>query len=226
MFLRKRNKESGFTLIELMVANTIMIIVFATVISMFLVNKEKLDYESNKSVRLASLSFASAEILKSLRSKVSYPWTHPETLQAVSSSAATTQIAFLAYDPVNSIVAPYTSLRQIVFNNGELSYLRQVGGKSQRLMRNVTFFKVFDDAVTPRAGFTGIPSALPNRNITLPDGTTGVVHGYTVLIEVSIPTRTASKATLNKDVLGNDISGFEKRLWRYYQLYPESGNTF
>lgn len=223
-----RNKEKGFTLIELMTTNMIMIIVFTMVVSLFVVNKQKLDYQSDKSARIARMDFALLEVSKAIRGSVSYPWNEVQTIPAVDSGQDTVSFAFKSFDSNLNPVSPYVVRRMISFNSatGELFLQREAGGVNQKLLSNVMHFKIFNDIITPRAGFTGIPLALPNRSIILPNGTADVVNSYTVMVEISIPARNANIPVNNSDVRGNAVVGNETRVWRYLQIYPENGELF
>ena len=172
-------------------------------------------------------------------------------------TAATTSLTFWVWDPVEA-VDPNTKvvLRKYAYDPAteNLGYDRMIGSRdvygnvvaqadtsaSNDILRNVTFFKVFKDDLTPRAVFQavgasktvngGIPDPMAIRTLARynpadpPNPTNVSVPSYTVLVEVAVDAGYKTGSFI--DVLGNDqspgVGDGRKRIWRYIQVQPRT----
>lgn len=220
-------KEKGFTLVELMIALFMSAIIYAGIVIIFNENKAQMEHATNRAEAVSALNHAISEISKVVRSGVSDPWTIGGTTPAANSPLPTSDFYVDVYDPARNPLSPYLVQRYIDFNtvNNTLGIRMSANTGRRKLAENVTFFKIFDDSVTPRAGFIDIPPPLPDATRILPDGSQVVVHGYTILIQISIDILNR-KSQENMSVDGSPSPAGTQSVWRCLQIYPENPYIF
>lgn len=222
----KLQKQQGFTLIEVMISIVVAMVVLAGLMLTFTNQSSQYQYQNKRIDASQDLEFALKFIARDLRSALVGSVAGAPTINITSSGTApfeTTQLRFEVWDAALAPAASTTKrvLRHYGYTLASKSivYDRDAATLSTReILPNVTLFKVFDDSVTSRAGYTGIPAAQPNNVIPDPasPGTPLSVPGYTILIEVEVPV--GYKGGSLKDVRGNVVT--TKRIWRYAQVYP------
>jgi type II secretory pathway pseudopilin PulG len=228
----KLQKQQGFTLVEVMISIVVAMVVLAGLMLTFTNQSNQYQYQNKRVDSSQDLEFAIKYIARDLRSALIGGATSVIITDNAAPNPYTQTLTFKVWDSVKAAGVPANkppfsaeSQRGIVtrtynYNAGlkSLRYDRESSTISYReILPHVTFFKVFDDAVTPRAGYTGIPAA--QLNIWIPDpakpNTLLPASGYTILIEAEV--QASYKGGSLKDVRGNAVT--TKRIWRYAQVY-------
>jgi len=219
--------EKGFSLIELMVSLVMAAVIYASVTVTFIENKSEMHHLTERAAAVSQLNSGLLQIQRIVRSSLSDPWGIAGTTPVVNSAAATDDIYIDAYDSSINNISPYLVERHIEYDSVNKTIFLYMDGlnRKRKLIENVEFFKVFDDTITPRAGYTGIPNALPAANKTLPDGTASVVNGYTVLVEIYIDIL-GKKESENLNSRGVAVPNKKQAIWRYVQIYPQNPIIF
>jgi len=223
----KRDRERGFTLIEFMVAIVVALVLLAGLVASFTQQNSEYRYRNKRIDSAQDLEFVIRFVADDIRSALvmtSSP-ANPVTITPSAGVGVTTDVRFTVWDEnASGVPASKRAVRHYIYDaaNGVLRYDRNDPAGTQpgsRILDHVTFFKVFNDSVTARGGFTGIPAPLPSIN--LPDPPATGVPGYTILIEVEVDA--GYKEGSFVDVRGNNVgvSG-HKRIWRYVQVYPRT----
>lgn len=216
------SQEKGFTLIEMMVTMLIAMVVLGGLMLNFTQQNSEYKYQGKRIDAVQDLEFAIKFVAEDVRSALMSGTTTVIITPTPPSLLVTTNVDFYVWDETFSVTADKRAHRQYTYSaaNKSLSYDRELTTASPgEVLPHVTFFKVFDDAVDARTGFTGIPSAQPSINLLDP-AVTGV-SGYTILIEVEVDAGYKNGSFV--DVRGNNvgITG-HKRIWRYIQVYPRT----
>ncbi len=240
----RRKNEAGLTLVELLVAMVVAMVVLAGLLLTFTQQYGEYKHQSKRVDAVQDLEFAITFVADDLRSALHGMGLDPvETNGFGSRTAATGDLRFWVWE-TNAAYSPDANQRarrryHYDAANETLCYDRQVAvgaddtvtasGSCQvdsEVLRNVTFFKVFQDSTTPRDAFGDIPAALPSlniRNVSDPINRSMSVPAYTILIEVAVDA--GYKKGSFVDVLGNDqrpgVGDGRKRVWRYVQVQPQ-----
>jgi len=228
----KLKKQQGFTLVEVMISIVVAMVVLAGLMLTFTNQSNQYQYQNKRIDASQDLEFAIKFVARDLRSALvgltavavnGAAVAAPSSIVITSAGAApfaTTTLIFEAWDGA-SAAATGRVTRYYSYAGNSLAYDRDVSTSSPsaaEVLPNVTLFKVFDDSVTSRAGYAGIPAAQPN--ILIPDpanpSTPLSVPGYTILIEVEVSAGYKGGGMVN--VIG--VPTTTKRIWRYAQVYP------
>ena len=215
----KLQKQQGFTLVEVMISIVVAMVVLAGLMLTFTNQSNQYQYQNKRIDATQDLEFAIKFVARDLRGAlVGLPII--SITDAVVDPYATTDLTFEVWDAsLGGANARVTRYYKYVQANKMLRYDRSIPAIStEELLPHVTLFKVFDDSVTSRAGYAGIPAAQPNTLIPDPEnpGAPLSVPGYTILIEVEVPAGYKGASTVN--VKG--VATTTKRIWRYAQVYP------
>lgn len=241
------SREQGFTLIELLVTMLIALVILAGLVANFTEQSREYKYQMKRLDAVQDLEFVIKYMAEDLRSAL---WSDPSVAAATvdpnpvetnsfAGTAATTDLTFWVWDNAVSGTDANTELAERQYHwdsaNKVLQYDRIITTKSvtgvdtaqavslSDMLPNVTFFKVFKDDTTSRAGFSDIPTALPDKTLSDAEGNPVTVPGYTILIEVAVDAGYKEGSFL--DVKGVDVrttTDKRKRVWRYVQVYPMS----
>ncbi|RME56777.1 hypothetical protein D6779_10000 [Candidatus Parcubacteria bacterium] len=220
------DSENGFTLVELLVTLVIAMVIMAGLMATFVQQNSEYKYQNKRIDAVQDLEFGIRFIADDIRSAL-VDAANPTAPLAITNDVVdgyTSDLSFTVWDELAG--DPYTkrATRHYIYDgtNKILKYDRHdpsLTSTGKEILSNVTYFKVFNDSVDSRAGFTGIPTALPPVN--LPDPAADNVPGYTILIEIEVDAGYKEGSFI--DVRGNNvgISG-HKRVWRYVQVHPKT----
>ncbi|MDQ7058013.1 MAG: prepilin-type N-terminal cleavage/methylation domain-containing protein [Ghiorsea sp.] len=196
--------QRGFTLVEVLISIVVAMTILGGLMLMFISQSGQYKYQNKRIDTTQDLEFSIKFIASDLRSALIggttidiytggaveptptlglqfKVWDKPEADALVLAGGPAAFVAdanigrvtrSYAYDPIGK----------------RLGYDREGSAVNVReILSHITYFKVFEDTVTPRAGFLNIPNALPPINVPGPDSNNPVAtNGYTVLIEVEV----------------------------------------
>lgn len=231
--MNNETKQSGFTLIELMVTLVVAMVVLGGLMLNFASQNSEYKYQSKRIDAVQDLEFAIKFIAEDLRGALQSAALEISIAPVPPSALATTSVDFYVWDVDEAFAASKRAHRKYVYDsaNKTLKYDREidnatVGGAESviEILPNVTFFKVFNDTAENTAAergdlFSGIPSAQTAIDLINP-AVTGV-PGYTILIEVEVDAGYKNGSFV--DVLGNNVGiAGHKRIWRYIQVQPKT----
>lgn len=221
-----RDKEIGFTLIELMVSLLIAMVIMAGLFFSFSQYSTEHNYQNRRVDAVQDLEFAIKFIAGDLRaalmvSPVGIANPNPVENANFAGVASTSGLTFWVWDTANGVVNSQAQRKYALIGNSlrydrEASVLDNTGNANQEILSNVTFFKVFKDDLVRPAGFLNIPNRLTDLLINNSEGAAVPVPGYTILVEVAV--QAGYKQGVFQDVLGNPT--VNKRIWRYVQVHP------
>lgn len=228
--------QSGFSLIELLVAIAIASVILAGLLTSFIVQHKEYQYRGKRVDAVQDMEFGVRLIADDVQAALIGASGTP-TVSITDASGNTTDLYTTVWEPNSLVWDNYANMtannyrlgRHFQYDaaNKSLKYDRATdgaGSQAQEMLLNVTAFRVFVDGVTARTGYTDIPSALTPKSVTAPSGTTLTVNGYTILIEIAVDDPKYDKGS-KFDVKGNDVSKSadkRKRVWRYVQVYPRT----
>ncbi|MDX8397056.1 MAG: prepilin-type N-terminal cleavage/methylation domain-containing protein [Mariprofundaceae bacterium] len=246
---RQRQKQQGFTLVELLVSTVVALVVLGGLLVSFQSQYSEYKYQ-NKRVDAAQdlefvMNFVAADLKSSLLTDpVGLVDPNPTNNNQFTGAGASTSLTFWVWDPSEVGIDVSTKLAQRLYSfdavNDTLSYDRIIQSRDNagtllaranspsEILEQVTFFKVFRDDVdvATRGLFSGAPQPLSSRTVLDSQGNSVTVPSYTILIEVGVDAGYKNGAFL--DVLGNDqqpgVGDGHKRIWRYIQVQPRSMN--
>lgn len=234
-------RESGFTLVELLVSTVIALIILAGLIMNFSSQSNEYSYQNRRIDAVQDMEFAIKFIAEDLRSALVSAST--PILVTNDAQGYTTDLKFRVWDQdldswgkssdtvtTKKNIAQaenYRALRHYTYDpaSQNLSYDRNAvnvpngGDNPSSILPNVTYFRVFEDTpgIVP-AGFLNAPAGLPKRLVNDPDGNGVQISGYTILVEIAV--QAGYKEGRLQDVRGNVTT--DKRVWRYVQVHPMS----
>jgi len=235
--------ERGFTLVELLVTTVIALIVLGGLLMAFQSQYGEYKYQNKRVDAAQDVEFTMSFIADDLRGALhsSGIVAGPAETNAFAGTAASSILTFWVWDTAEAGLNATTMLAKRKYSydsvRQELGYDRAIATQdtasvataladtsaNNDILRNVTFFKVFMDGVTPRGGFAGIPNALSSWNVNDGNDIPVSVPAYTILIEVAVDA--GYKKGSFKDVKGVDVrttADKRKRMWRYIQVHPKS----
>ena len=228
--------QRGFTLVEVLISIVVAMTILGGLMLTFISQSGQYKYQNKRIDTTQDLEFSIKFIASDLRSALIGGATIDIYTGGVVEPTPTLGLQFKVWDKAEAdalLVPPVTAPAAFVAdaNIGRVtrSYIYDPAGKTlgydregsavnvREILSRVTYFKVFEDTVTPRGGFLDIPNTLPPINVPGPDSNNPVpTNGYTVLIEVEVDAGVKAGSLI--DVRNNVVT--TKRIWRYTQVYP------